>query len=577
MSTTPQVPTRWAAPAWLTVAVIAFGALLRSIAMAHQEAIAVDSVRYLSFASNWLNGKYFTLGPTGLREFPDLGYPLLVSFFIPTIGDPIRAGQVVSWVMGVGTLFLIYRIARTCYGPLVAFYATLLAAVAQPLIVASAQVQTEATYLFWILAALDMALVCAIRPTATTGMLLGFSCGMAYLTRGIGILVLPLALVFLWWAYKRGGLGAETQETDPVALEKELTEYQASLSVGAGWTGAVAGILLMWAVPVVAYQTMLTATYGGFTLSDQAIWHVGGLSGSVEAASDDVRLEGALTPDGGDYALNAWFEAGRPGGGLPSLGAVIVRYLKNWVALLYYIPEELLDPLTVILIALGVLGSGGRPRLPRTAGILCWWLVPYVIFQPLFLTLGRYLLPAVPILLIWAGRGVVALQEWAIGRWLHAHPKATLADLAQMERVVFVALFLLYLPNMVWPTTHVEPRYQNLEAKAAGEWLRITEAEGGVFASGPVAGYYAGLEPNLVLPAGDLNGVLRMAEAKGVRYLLIDERKVPRSRPQLAELLYDPPNEIPSSLRLLNEINAFPGYRVRIFEIQRAGFAMVRP
>lgn len=573
-------PLRWEPPGWLIWAVIAFGAMLRWIAVISQEAISVDSVRYLQFAQGWATQRYFSLGPTGLKEFPDLGYPLLVSLLLPGSTDPIRTAQLVSWAMGIGTLVLIGRIAQRLYGTHVAFYAVLLAAISQPLLVISGQVLTESSFLFWTLLALEATLVLSERPGVGAGMLLGAACAMSYLTRGIGLLVFPVSLALLWWLARLPDAGPEISaeaSQDPVKLAAEVEQHQ--LAMQGGWAPALVALLLTWLAIVAPYSAMLTATYGQFTLSDQAIWHVSGLSGALAAKSDDIRFEGNLNEAGSDYALNDWVEAGRPSSsGGPDLGGLVRRYAENLVGLVYYIPEEILDPLTLILIAMGLFGNVGRPRRTRAALILAWWMVPYLLVQPLFLTLGRYLLPTVPLLLIFAGRGLLTLQEWSVGRVLLQKPRMTLADLAFIERVMFIAVFLLFAPSMIWPVTHIEPRYQPLEAKKAGEWLKSNVPPDGVFASTPIAGYYAGFTPNLVLPDAELDAILRLAQAKNVRYLVLEERKLPTTRPPaLTALLYVPPSELPDSVHWLHDITTWRGYRVRILEIRHAGLAQVRP
>lgn len=576
MSTDAPAPVRWRAPGWLLAAAIAFGGLLRWTALTTQQAISVDSVRYLTFAQNWTNGQYFTLGPTGLKEFPDLGYPLLVALILPAVGDPVRAGQLVSWFAGVLLLIVLARVARALYGPQVAFYAVLLAAVSTPLLIISGQCLTESLYLLCSLAALDAALLCVRRPSGGAGMLLGFACALGYLTRGIGLLLLPLALALCFWLARRGeGSGPELPLSgNPLQDAIEQQRYQLSL-VGGGWRWCIGATVLTWTLMVMPYWAMLHATYGAFTISDQAIWHVGSLSGSLAPTSDDIRLEGTLNAAGTEYALNEWVAAGRPKSGGLAVGALIRRFAENWVGILYYIPEEVLEPLTIVLLTLGLFGGVGKPRIPRAALILLWWLVPVLIFQPLFLTLGRYLLPAVPILLIWAGRGLLTLQEWAVGRLLLAKPQATAEQVAGIESAVFLLALLLYLPAMLWPVTHIAPRYQNLEARAAGEWLaRHGATSGGLFASGPVAGYYAQLSPNLVLPDATLSGVLRMADRKGVDYILLEERRLISTRdPELSTLLYCEPSQLPASLIFLHDIRTWRGYWVRIVQIRRSGLA----
>ncbi|MEO7993329.1 MAG: glycosyltransferase family 39 protein [bacterium] len=564
----------WTPPGWLTAAVIAFGALLRWAAVQQELAISVDSVRYLTFASNWLHGIYGTWGPTGLREFPDLGLPLCTTFVMPSAGDPIRSAQLVSWGAGIGILILVARIARRLYGPTVAFYATFLAAVSQPLIVASGQVQTESLYCFWSLLALDATLSALERPSTASGLMIGFACAMGYLTRGVGIVLLPLAAILLYVGARRGIAGPEVPLAtleDPIRQSIALQAYQVSLQNA--WPVCIVAIILSWLAPVGAYQTMLYATYGRVVLSDQAIWHVGGPG----ASSDDVRLEGKLTDDGSDYALNAWFRA-HPGGGGSGLdlGGAISRWLHNEVGIVYYIPEELLEPLTLILIALGLLSAIAPPRWPYASAILAWWMVPYLVLQPFLFTIARYLFPVIPLLLVFGGRGVVMLQEWAMGLALRRNPKAPATDLGAAERWVFAALFVLYLPSMIWPLTHVEPRYQNLEAKAAGEWLAAHEVHDGIFATSPVAGYYAGIDQkhNLVLPDADLNTILRFAAQKEVHWILLEERRVPTTRPpELTALLYCAPEALPASVLWRADITTWPGYRVRILEIKTAGLA----
>jgi hypothetical protein len=154
----------------------------------------------------------------------------------------------------------------------------------------------------------------------------------------------------------------------------------------------------------------------------------------------------------------------------------------------------------------------------------------------------------------------------------------TLADLAFVERVLFIAVFLLFAPSMIWPVTHIEPRYQPLEAKRAGDWLKSNVPADGVFASTPIAGYYAGFTPNLVLPDAELDAILRLAQAKNVRYLVLEERKLPTTRPaSLTALLYLPTNQLPDSVHWLHDITTWNGYRVRILEIRHAGLAQVHP
>ncbi len=190
--------------------------------------------------------------------------------------------------------------------------------------------------------------------------------------------------------------------------------------------------------------------------------------------------------------------------------------------------------------------------------------VPFLVFLT-FRIWPRYLLPMTPVLLLWAARGVTALEDWIwqtstmIGqkktpmrRWVLSLPGVlfSIPLLAILVAKPIKARMLVQYP---------------VEYRAAGNWMdENLPADAVILTRKPEVSYYANRlmhpVPNEGLPA-----IVRYARSHEIDYLVVDEYFIP-TRPQLAFLLEQ--DRFPEDLRLLHEEKAPNDRKVRIFQIK---------
>ena len=170
-----------------------------------------------------------------------------------------------------------------------------------------------------------------------------------------------------------------------------------------------------------------------------------------------------------------------------------------------------------------------------------------------------------PVLLLWAARGVTALEDWIwqtstmIGqkktpmrRWVLSLPGILLSIplLAILVAKPIKARMLVQYP---------------VEYRAAGNWMDENLPEDAlILTRKPEVSYYAKRLMHPV-PNEELPAVVRYARSHEIHYLVVDEYFIP-TRPQLAFLLDQ--DHFPEDLRLLHEEKAPNDRKVRIFQIK---------
>jgi 4-amino-4-deoxy-L-arabinose transferase-like glycosyltransferase len=534
---------------WLPVIIIAFGFLLRLVALYSQESVGVDSVRYLKFAQNYLSGTYFTQGPTGLRELPDIGYPVLIAIASRTFHVSVEtSGYWISLIMGTLTLLVIYLLALRGCGYKVAIYALFIAAACQPLIVYSSVVQTESLFILLLGFSSYLSYAATRRGYNTFWFTIGgIICAYAYLTRGLGItfiFIFPLSVLLLSRfnsAFKQHGVRRKT----------------------------ILGLMFFlfgFIIIALPYLILLNRTYGKLVLSDQSIWHNPRVMHPEVSFSNDPRYDGTLTPDNSEYLINTpeFFKI-KSAPPFTWLKAFVSKYLKNQVGIYYYHLRELFPPILLILMAVGLFGrkwDSDYKRIMLLAGI---WMTPFLILQPLYYTEARYISPVTIFLMIIAGKGAVNLFEWI-------EEQLTIKNKKKIKFAFPVLLFLIMLPMMVYPVTHRGGKYSYSELRDAGNFLGTYihgSGGNGTLAVLPVTGYYAGTEPNLVLPDAGCDIISGFAESKSIDYIVLEERKVYPYRPQLRAALFS--DSYPDTWNLIYDNENNSGYKVRIFKLAHKG------
>ncbi|HXS09988.1 MAG TPA: glycosyltransferase family 39 protein [Candidatus Krumholzibacteria bacterium] len=142
--------------------------LLRLPFIARFDFVSFDGTYYLSQAKALLHGSL-----SG-GAFP-LGYPLLIAPVLAVLRDPVLSGALVSLVAAIGSVLLVYALARRHVAAWTAFGAALVLAAAPLFIDASLNTLSESAYTFWVLLSLWYFSAHATRS--------GLAIGMAAATR----------------------------------------------------------------------------------------------------------------------------------------------------------------------------------------------------------------------------------------------------------------------------------------------------------------------------------------------------------------------------------------------------------
>jgi hypothetical protein len=131
--------------------------------------VAFDGTFYINEAQ-YLLGNY-----KSLSSFP-IGYPLFIAVLIPLIRDGVRAAQAVSFLFSIGSVLILFLLAKEYVKKNTAFFCAALLSI-NPLFVSYSLVtMSEATYMFWILLGLYLY---ARRQYLRSGL----SLGLAFITR----------------------------------------------------------------------------------------------------------------------------------------------------------------------------------------------------------------------------------------------------------------------------------------------------------------------------------------------------------------------------------------------------------
>jgi hypothetical protein len=133
---------------WLVYALLAaVSVLVRIPFVKNFDLVSFDGTYYVNQAR-----ALWTAAPQP-GAFP-IGYPFFISLFLPVVGDGVRAAQAVSFLAGLGSLFVLFHLARRFLDRHLAFYCALFLALTPLFISLSLATFSESTYVFWMLLAL---------------------------------------------------------------------------------------------------------------------------------------------------------------------------------------------------------------------------------------------------------------------------------------------------------------------------------------------------------------------------------------------------------------------------------------
>ncbi len=508
-----------------------------------------DEPDYLILASNFLHGDGYQVFGT-----PELTWPPVA----PALGAvALAAGVPVDYalplwhvLLGALACVLLFGLARAVTGDVrVAAIAGILAAAASALAVWP---------LYWGSLTESVFLVCLLTGLWATWRVLhggriwaALGAGCAF---GIGYLTRPESL--LWWGMLLVIVALQ-------ALRGHISSAQRWR-----WAPVLAFTLgfIVWAAPYVGYlhhhtgRWMLSSKTGINVLMSPVVIAQGGAGQDYAARLDSTGAEVLwLSPERFDVD---WVQI---------ILADPVALLRQIWANLKLAGVALLDPLLgrslLVLIPLGLLGNVWDRRRWRQE---MFWILALAPLTVLFVTKieTRYLVPVIPVALVWVARAVLHLGQWledAVRRAtaFQASPLGTVVARRLPAAVgraaqrpfgpilsgLLVALLLLAAIRGQFQVARAGQAGMVPSHEAAGLWL-AEHAEPGapVMSRNTEVALYAD-RPVVAFPAAAWEDVLAYARARNVRYLVTDNWELTRLRPQLGFLLE--PDRAPAELEYL--------------------------
>lgn len=227
--------------------------------------------------------------------------------------------------------------------------------------------------------------------------------------------------------------------------------------------------------------------------------------------------------------------------------AALRRVASNVQQIPGIVTAELVGLGVVSLMGLGLFARPWDRRRLQGELFVAAALLP-MLAVPLFYVQQRLLVPAVPLLLIWAARGVDSLIGWLDGT-AAAWPRARrLAPVLTGLLLAGLVASSLWQQRAIWQvgTAGQFPSHQ-----AAGQWLAAHGQPGEVIMTrNSEVGLYAG-RPLAALPDATWEQTLAYGMARAARYLVIDSWEIDTVRPQLSFLAQVPAGD--AALELLAE------------------------
>ncbi len=507
-----------------------------------------DEPAYLDLARNFLSGRGYT-HYAGLADvlLPP-GYPLLVGLVDGLVQDRMLASSIWFLVGGTAALLPLFLLGRAVYDSRSALLAGLLFAVS-PVLAAGTLFGgslTEPPYWFFLFCGLFFCYQMFERDRWSDSLLAGVCFSAAYLIRLEGRLYF-----FVFLAYR-------------------LLRYL--WSSGTNWRrafGRLALYVLGFGVLAAPYLIYLRSAAGQWTFSGRS-------TQAYVAAKALMRNDPLL------FDLEMW--------GLDRKGSEVRYYSSDVMEIplltlffedpvtftrdilanvrttcLLLMKTSFFGPVLLLFAALGLVGVSWDWRRVAAEGFLLLGLVPLAGFW-LFHVTQRDFSAAVPILALWAGRGIVYFWRWVdrTGKNLRQ-----VRSRGSAERWIKVAVMLLLVVSLLAENYRIcrNPYAAHIyELKSVARWIELNTAPHAVIMTRqPEIAFHANRRW-VVLPHAPYPKCLEYARSHEVNYWVLESDVIRTRRPHLLPFLEG--RRTPEQLEEIKRIEIPPNKSYAIFAMK---------
>lgn len=478
--------------------IVGGGIVVRAAFLGCRAVLGGDEVHYAESLHRFMEGRFIE----GVSDYWSFFYPLAALPLGKLYGSAEPALRLLSVICGGAVVVPCMLLARRLWGDRAALIAGVLVALHPTLIQFSTAAMTESFFTFFIMTALYLLVRFLQDGGGWVPLFCGVVLGFAYMARQEAQFILVLFVVVLLLRPRGVSRGRR------IARAALLTAF--------------------FVLATLPHVLLLRAKTGRWTagskaavnLSSPLIWedtlererYVYGL----DESGTERRIEtiGAENP-----VVMLWRRR----------SMVVSRYLPNLTRGAAHMPGLLATPFLLLLVPLGLFGRSWR-RSDRTAecALLLLGIFPFALYA-IFRVDTRYLVPFLPIYLLWGARGCGVAVSW-------------LRENITPRTGPAIAVLFVMLASLVPFTVR---RYSLLAAtqpvghRRVGQWIKENSGEGArvLAPSGWSVSYYAGNPIATYIPWTDPDGLVRFARHHRFEYIVLGVDYIEQARPTLVSLV----------------------------------------
>jgi 4-amino-4-deoxy-L-arabinose transferase-like glycosyltransferase len=436
-------------------------------------------------------------------------YPVLIAAAMSVLPDSESAGHALALLFGLALIVLVYLAAERVYGRRCAYLCAALAALHPLLIALSGSVYNEVPYLALWAAMLYCGLRALDREHVREWLWLGLCGALAYLTRveAFAYLLLVLAvLLAAGWARKKLRAAAIGSMVALIAFFLLASPYVDFLR---RHTGALR-LEAKWDI--------------NYTMARNRLAGMNSTEADYGLGPDLARKGPLLAP----FAFANFTPYSRTPADKARALAAMAKYNAKRVYH-YLVARELGAPVLTVLVVLGLFGEPwSNRRLLHESLLLAMFAAVVLVVLTSSTAEGRYLFAALPVLVLWAGKGLDRLAQWVAGselvRRARRRPASWLPAAAQVCALVLLVGLCVGPVGGSW-LFEAERGASAFAARDAGRW--IAQHDPGpkrIAAQSAVIPYYA-KGTLMTIPYADAETTLRYLVREKIDFVVLDSRE----------------------------------------------------
>ncbi len=493
----------WSRSDLLTMGVLlAGGLLLRAVFLGCQRILHGDEIHYAESLFHFMRGNFME----GFSGYWNFFYPFMAIPFGFVSGGAEEGLRVLSLIAGTMVIIPVALVADRLWGRRAAIFAAILTAIHPFLIVSSTSAETSSLYTLFLILFIYFLIVFVLEGGRWNLVGMALAGGLGYLTRPEAQLFILLAVLIVLPG--RGGRGLKA------GLGRRIGRAVVILSVFA--------LTVLPQLLLTHHKTgrWSTGSKASINLSSPLIWQEGlkreeyVYSLNQEGTGRRIRETGRENP-----LVVLWRQRSQ----------IASRYAGKFINGTRRMPELLSSPLLLLLFPLGIFGRRWeRGKKGAELILILAGLFPFLLYS-IFRVQIRYLIPFVPVYLLWCASGcqrmVVWLRENFSVRWW-------------VGAAVLFFIFISLVPFTVRKYSLIRQSYP-VYYREVGGWIRenLGDHVRILAHSGCPVSYYAGNPEATFIPWVNREGLMNYARRKGYGFLIVDEDYFRNFRPQMKGLV----------------------------------------